>query len=158
MSNPLSFARPDAGIRWAQDLIRRIESNPASAAQIVGMDRWARWMLGHGMEALVAAGLDEWEIAALECIVRHSGEEKGIPQAWLFEGGPDDDPRLRELSCLKANARKTRITRLVSRFARLRSDLNLTWKVERAADCSKTIYTAHTAAYAFSMPQPPDGR
>ncbi len=144
MAKPISFHRPDAGIRWAQDLIRRIDSNPASAAQIVGMDPWARWMLGHGVEALVAAGLDEWEIAALECIVRHSGEEERIPQAWLFEGGPDDDMRLREHSCLDANARKTRITRLVEKFARLRSDLNLTWKVERAADKSKTIGTAYT--------------
>jgi hypothetical protein len=153
MAKPISFHRPDAGIVWAQDLLQRIESNPASAAQIDGMDRWARWMLGHGMEALASAGLDKWEIAALECIVRHSGQEERIPQAWLFEGGPDNDPRLRELSCLDTNARKQRITRLISTFTRLRSDLNLTWKVQRAADCSKTIGTAYTFRHTLDLGQ-----
>lgn len=151
MTKPISFHRPDPGIVWAKDLLQRIESNPASAAQIVGMDPWARWVLGHGMEALVAAGLDEWEIAALECIVRHSGKEERIPQAWLFDGGPDDDPRLREFSCLDANARKMRITRLISKFARLRSELTLTWKVERAADHSKTIGTAYTLIHTLDL-------
>jgi hypothetical protein len=133
------------GIRYAKDLLRRIESRPESAAQIEGMDSWERWLLGHGMPAIVAAGLDDWEVAALECIVRHSGCEGRIPQSWLFEGGPADDARLRQLSCLNKNARKTRLTRLVTKLTRLRVDLRLDWKVERAADCSNTIYTAQTS-------------
>lgn len=140
------------GIRTVEDLIVRIESNPASAAQVQGLDLWQRWLLGHGMAALVAADLDGWEVAALECIVRHSGTEGRIPQHWLFEGGPDDDPRLRQLSCLDSNARKQRLTRLIAKITKVRVDAQLNWKVERAANCSKTICTAHTAIQTFTLP------
>jgi hypothetical protein len=133
------------GIRYAEDLLKRIESNPVSDAQIQGMDTWERWLLGHGMAALLEADLDEWEIACLECIVRHSGRHGRIPQTWLFEGGPDNDSRLRQLSCLSKNARKQRLSRLVTKLAKVRIDLELNFKIERASDCSKTIYTAQTS-------------
>jgi hypothetical protein len=132
----------DDGIRTAKQLLRRIESNPASAAAITGMDRWERWLVGHGMAAILSAGFDEWDIAVLRCIVRHSGERERIPQAWLFEGGPDGDPILRQFSCLNENARKTRLSRFLEKARKARLDSGLEWKVERAADCSKTIYTA----------------
>lgn len=147
---PLSFAKADtSGIRTVEELLVRIESNPHAAAEISGMDPWHRWVLGHGMPALIEADLDEWQMAALKCIVRHSVVAGRIPQAWLFEGGPDNDPKLRELSCLNDNARKQRIKRLIDKVTKLRVSLQLSWKVERAADCSKTIYTAHTAIHSM---------
>jgi hypothetical protein len=141
------------GIRYAKDLLRRIESRPESAAQIEGMDSWERWLLGHGMPALVAAGLDDWEVAALECIVRHKDREGWIPQEWLFDGGPDDDPRLR-LPFLSSNARKQRITRFIDSVHKAGRQIGLVWKVKRATDCSKTIATAYTAAHSFTLPRP----
>lgn len=148
----LRIAEPE--IRTARDLLVRIESNPASAAAIVGMDRWQRWLLEHGL-LLMPAGLDEWEAAALRCMVRHTPENDRLPQAYLFNGGPDNDPALR-LEFLNDNARKQRLTRFVSKLHKLGRQLGLTFKVERAADCSKTISTATTAAYAcaFTPAQP----
>jgi|LakMenE18May11ns_1017448.scaffolds.fasta_scaffold9941659_7 hypothetical protein len=146
---PLSFAKIDTShIRCVEDLLVRIESNPHAAAEISGMDPWERWVLGHGMSVLIEADLDEWQAAALKCIVRHSGPTGRIPQAWLFEGGPDNDLKLRELSCLNDNARKQRIKRLIDKVTKLRVSLQLSWKVERSADCSKTIYTAYTAIHS----------
>ena len=145
---PLLFVKADtSGIRTVEELLLRIESNPHAAAEISGMDPWDRWVLGHGMSVLIEADLDEWQVAALRCIVRHSILTGRIPQAWLFDGGPDNDPKLRELSCLNGNARKQRINRLIDKVTELRINLQLTWKVERSADCSKTIYTAHTAIH-----------
>lgn len=147
---PLSFARVDVShIRCVEDLLVRIQSNPDASAEIAGMDRWDRWVLGHGMRALLEADLDKWHVACLKCIVRHSGVEGRIPQAWLFEGGPDDDPDLRELSCLNENARKQRLKRLIDKLTKVRVDLRLSWKVERSADCSKTISTAYTAIHSM---------
>jgi hypothetical protein len=140
-------------IRSLEDLLARLESHPASAAEIEGMDPWQRWMLGHGVAALVAAVFDDWEIACLECIVRHSGREGRIPQEWLFDGGPDDDPRLR-LPFLTSNARKQRLTRFINAVHKAGRQLGLVWKVERAADCSKTIETAYTSAHTFTLSRP----
>lgn len=144
-------------IHSAKDLLVRIESNPASAAEIAGMDRWERWLLEHGMP-LVAAGLDDWEVAALECIVRHTPESGRLPQPWLFEGGPSGDNPNLLLPFLSENTRKVKLTRFISKMHKRGRQLGLTFKVERAADCSKTIYTATTSAYAFTMPQPRNGR
>lgn len=148
----------DSEIRTTRDLLVRLESNPASAAAIVGMDKWQRWLLDHGVP-LVTAGLDEWEAAALECLVRHTPADGEVPQEWLFTGGPDDDSRLR-LEFLSDNTRKQRLTRLISKVHKLGRQIGLTFKVERAADCSKTIYTATSAAYAcqIAMPQPRNSR
>ena len=99
-------------------------------------------MLHHGFDVIVAADLNEWEKACLKCIVRHSGYSGVIPQEWLFDGGPDGDPILEELSCLPKDTRRKRITRLVNKIDKLCRETNLSWKVERAADCSKTIGTA----------------
>lgn len=140
-------------IRSAEDLLARLESHPASAAEIEGMDPWQRWALRHAMPALLGPVLDEWETAALECIVRYSDESGRLPQDWLFDGGPGDDPRLR-LSCLSSNARKQRITRFIDSVHKAGRQLGLAWKVQRAADCSKTISTAYTAAYGFTLPRP----
>jgi hypothetical protein len=145
---PISIARRGLTISQADELARQVEKirrDPLAAADAVAKDPWQRWLLVHGMEAIVGAGLDQWEVACLRCIVRHSGEEGRIPQEWLFEGGPDKDPVLAELACLDGNARKTRLTRLVTRLTRLRVELRLSWKLERAADCSKTISTAYIA-------------
>lgn len=152
--NAVRIAQPE--IRSARDLIFRIESNPASAAQIAGMDPFDRWMLEHGLP-LVTAGLDEWEAAALKCMVRHTPENDWLPQAYLFNGGPDNDPALR-LEFLPENSRKQRLTRFISKLHKLRRKIGLTFKVERAADCSKTIYTATSSAYALTMPQPRNSR
>jgi hypothetical protein len=81
----------------------------------------------------------------LECIVRHSGEKGRISQPWLFEGGPDRVPILAELECLDANARKQKLTRLLRKFRKLRVELSLPWRVERALDCSLEIGTAYIA-------------
>jgi hypothetical protein len=140
-------------IRCARDLIVRLESHPATAAEIEGIDRWQRWILMYAMKAFSAAGLDEWEWASLECIVKHSGREGRIPQEWLFDGGPDDDPRLR-LAMLSDNARKQRITRFIDKVHKAGRRLGLDWKVERAADCSKAIYTNPTTANSFTLPRP----
>jgi hypothetical protein len=140
-------------IRSLEDLLARLESHPASAAEIEDLDRWQRWMLGHGVAALVAAMFDDWEIACLECIVRHSGREGRIPQEWLFDGGPDDDPRLR-LPFLSSNARKQRIKRFIDSVHEAGRQLGLGWKVQRASDCSKTIYTATTVAHTLTLPRP----
>lgn len=148
----MTHRRPEPEIRTTRDLLARIESNPASAAAIVGMDKWQRWMLDHGVP-LVTAGLDEWEGAALECIVRHTPASGRVPQEWLFTGGPDNDPRLR-LEFLPENTRKQRLTRFISKLHRCGRQLGLTFKVERAADCSKTISTATSSAYSLPMPQP----
>jgi hypothetical protein len=148
------IAEPE--IRTARDLLVRIESNPASAAAIIGMDRWQRWLLEHGLP-LVTAGLDEWEWAALKCMVRHTPENDSPPQAYLFNGGPDNDPALR-LEFLSDNAKKQRLTRFISKLHKLGRQIGLTFKVERAADCSKTIYTATSSAYALTMPQPRNSR
>lgn len=140
-------------IHSANDLLVRIESNPASAAEIAGMDRWERWLLEYGMP-LVAAGLEEWEAAALECIVRYTPASGRVPQRWLFEGGPSGDNRKLLLPFLNENARKVKLTRFISKMHKLGRQLGLTFKVERAADCSKTIYTATSSAYSLPMPQP----
>lgn len=142
------------GIRTARDLLVRIESNPASAAEIVGMDRWQRWLLEHGLP-LVTAGLTEWEGAALECIVRHTPADGRVPQRWLFEGGPAGDDRRLLLPFVSENTRKVNLTRFISKMHKLRRQLGLTFKLERAADCSKTIYTASRSAYACSFTLPP---
>jgi hypothetical protein len=144
-------------IRSAKDLVLRIERNPASAAQITGMDRWERWLLEHGMP-LVAAGLDDWEAAALEYIVRHTPAHGRMPQQWLFEGGHDGGNLALMLPFLGEEARKKRLSRLIRKLHKLGPKLGLTFKVERAADCSKTIYTNTTAAYACVMPPPQNGR
>jgi hypothetical protein len=123
------------------DMIRR---DPLAAVEVVAKDPWKRWLLPHGMD-IFGSGLNEWEVACLRCIVRHSGEEGRIKQHWLFEGGPDRDPELAALQCLDANARKQRLTRLVSKLTKLRVKLQLPWKVERAADCSGEIGTAYIA-------------
>jgi hypothetical protein len=150
----MSSRKMEPEIRTTRDLLVRLESNPASAAAIAGMDRWQKWLLDHGVP-LVTAGLDEWEAAALECIVRHTPADGTLPQDWLFDGGPDDDPRLL-LDFLPANTRKQRLTRFVNKVHRCGRQLGLTFKVERAADCSKTIYTATTAIYScsFTLPRP----
>lgn len=138
-------------IRDLRQLIDRIESNPQSAAQ-VDLDPWERWLLRHGAAAIVGADLDEWAVACLRCIVRHSGVEERVPQKWLFEGGPDNDPALRQFRDLSDEARKKRLSRLVTQLAKLRQHLGLDWKLERAVDCSKTVYTAHTNIYTFTLP------
>lgn len=152
----LRIAEPE--IRTTRDLLVRIESNPASAAAIVGMDKWQRWLLDHGVP-LVTAGLDEWEGAALECIVRHTPDSGRVPQEWLFNGGPDDDPRLR-LEFLSKNTRKQRLTRFIDKVHRCGRQLGLTFKVERAADCSATIYTSTSSVYScsFTLPPPSNSR
>lgn len=152
----LRIAEPE--IRTARDLLLRIESNPNSEAEIAGMDPWQRWVLKHGM-LLMTAGLDEWEWAALKCMVLHTPDNDRLPQAYLFNGGPDNDPILR-LEFLPVNTRKQRLTRFISKLHKLGPQLGLTFKVERAADCSKTIYTATTAIYAFpnTWPQPRNSR
>jgi hypothetical protein len=128
-------------IRDTRDLIARIEERPESAAKIAGMDPWERWILRHGMGVVMTAGLDEWELACLRCIVRYSNHEGRILQRWLFEGGPDNDVMLIKPS-LSGEGRKKKLTRLVNKLAHLRVELGLDWKLERAVDCSKTIYTA----------------
>ena len=144
-------------IRTARDLLVRIQANPTAAAEIAGMDRWERWQLEHGMP-LVFANLDEWEAAVLECIVRHTPASGRVPQRWLFEGGPSgDNPKLME-TFLSENTRKVKLTRFISKMHKRGRQLGLTFKVERASDCSKTIYTATTSAYAFTMPQPRNSR
>lgn len=147
MTRKIDFARRGPTLSQAEELARQVEMirrDPLAAAEAVAKDAWQRWLLHHGM-ALFAAGLTEWEAACLQCIVRHSGEKGRIPQRWLFEGGPDRDPILAELECLDADARKKRLTRLVSRLTKLRVELRLSWKVERAADCSGEIGTAYIA-------------
>jgi hypothetical protein len=144
-------------LRTLRDLSARLASNPTSAAEIAGMDRWERWLLEHARD-LVAAGLDEWEAASLESLVRDTPDDGRMPQQWLFEGGPrGDNPKLL-LPFLTENARKVRLTRFISKVHKLGRQLGLTFKLERACDCSKTIYTAPTAAYAFTMPQPRNSR
>lgn len=150
----MAFKRQDIGrqseplIHTARDLVLRIESNPASALQIAGMDRWERWLLEYGMP-LVEAGLDEWEVAALECLVRHGR----IKQQWLFEGGPSGDNQKLLLAFISENYRKVKLTRLIKKMRELGRQLRLDFKVERAADCSKTIYTATTSIYSMPLPQ-----
>ena len=148
------LAEPE--IRGSRDLLVRLESNPASAAAIAGLDKWVRWQMDHGMP-LDIAGFDEWQTASLRCLVLHTPPNGRVPQDWLFNGGPDDDPALR-LEFLNENARKQRLTRFIDKVHQLGRQLGLTFKLERAADCSKTIYTAPTSAYAFTMPQPRNGR
>jgi hypothetical protein len=144
-------------IRTARDMIVRIESNPTAAAQITGMDRWERWLLEHGMP-LVAAGLDDWEAPALQYLVRHTPANGRMPQQWLFEGGRDRDNLALMLPFLSEEARKKRLSRFIRKLHKLGPQLGLTFKLERAANCSKTIYTATTAAYSFAMPLPRNGR
>jgi hypothetical protein len=130
----------------AEELAHRVEmirKDPLGAVDDVSKDPWQRWLLYHGLGVVTTAGLTEWESAALRCIVRHSGEVGRIPQHWLFEGGPDKDPALAELSCLDENARKTRLTRLIGKLTKLRREQKLPWKLERAVDCSKEISTAY---------------
>lgn len=144
---PLSLARLGSTLSQAEELARQVEMirlDPLAAVEAVAKDPWQRWLLHHGM-TLFAAGLTEWEAACLECIVRHSGEKGRIPQQWLFEGGPDRVTILAELECLDSNARKVRLTRLVSKLTKLRVELSLPWKVERALDCSREISTAYIA-------------
>lgn len=144
-------------IRDARDLIARIEERPESAAKIAGMDPWERWWLRHGMAVLVNAELSLWEIACLRCIVRHSGVEERIPQRWLFDGGPDRDPAL-TVPRLSDDARRRRITRFRKKLAHLRVELGLDWKLERAVDCTKTIYTACSPIITGPSFRPPKHR
>jgi len=154
----MAFKRQDIGrqreqlIHSARDLVLRIESNPASALQLADMDGWERWLLEYGMP-LVAAGLDEWEVAALECIVRHTPESSRIPQQWLFEGGPSGDNQKLLFPFLSENYRKVKLTRLIKKMHKLGGQFGLRFKVERAVDCSKTIYTATTSIYSLPLPQ-----
>jgi hypothetical protein len=148
------LAEPE--IHDSRDLLVRLESSPASAAAIAGMDKWHRWQMDHGMP-LDITDFDSWETGSLRCLVLYTPPNGRVPQAWLFNGGPDNDPRLR-LECLPENARKQRLTRFISKVLKLGRQLGLTFKVERASDCSKTIYTATTSAYAFTMPQPRNSR
>jgi hypothetical protein len=149
----------DPIIHSANDLLVRIRKNPASAAEIAGMDRWDCWLMEYGM-TLVGCGLEEWEAAALECLVRDTPADGRLPQRWLFEGGPSGDNRKLLLPFLNENARKVKLTRFISKMHKLGRQLGLTFKLERAADCSKTIYTATTSAYAcaFTLPPPQNGR
>ena len=134
----ISMSQADEEIRGLEMLRRDTEA----AVAAISKDPWQQWLLHHGLDVIVAADLNEWEKACLKCIVRHSGYSGVIPQEWLFDGGPDGDPILEELSCLPGDTRRKRITRLVNKIDKLCRETNLSWKVERAADCSKTIGTA----------------
>lgn len=147
MTRKIDFARRGPTLSQAEELARQVEMirrDPLAAAEAVAKDPWQRWLLHHGMPLFTAA-LSEWEAACLKCIVRHSGEKGQIPQSWLFEGGPDRDPILAELECLNGDARRKRLTRLRKKLAKLRQELRLPWKVDRAADCSVEIGTAYIA-------------
>ena len=111
----ISMSQADEEIRGLEMLRRDTEA----AVAAISKDPWQQWLLHHGFDVIVAADLNEWEKACLKCIVRHSGYSGVIPQEWLFDGGPDGDPILEELSCLPKDTRRKRITRLVNKIDKL---------------------------------------
>jgi hypothetical protein len=144
-------------IRNRRDLLLRLEQHPSSASQISSMDPWERWHLEYGMQ-LEAVGFNEWELACLEHLVRETPADEGMPQSWLFEGGRYGDDRRLMLAFLSENARKTRLNRFISKVLKRGRQLGLSFKVERAADCSKTISTATTLFHKHAMVRPRNSR
>ena len=143
----------DGWIRNTRDFVRGIEGTPAASKQFENFDRWQWWILQHGM-GLIGAKLNPWEVASLECIVRHSTEE-GIPERWLFEGGPDGKELrlLRETG--KQDSRRKAIDRLLEKLEPLYRKLDLDFRMKKDDGMSeRVVFTAAHTVQTLNISRP----
>lgn len=139
----------DGWIRTTRDFVRGIENTPGARDQFENFDRWQWWLLEHGIE-LVSAGLDPWEAAVLECIVRESYPDVGVPVSWFFEGGPrgTDERLIRKGS---SDARRVAVDRLLKKLQGIRKKFSLDWYLTMHVGEGREKYVATTTPAIQSL-------